>query len=169
MLESFLLTKTGFNESLKINDVVSFEDEEWIIRAIANNRITSRYVKGFSGYNRQYDVIEAIVVAQKIGTFDIANACTNHTTIVSTCNTAEFTSSDRFNNKKPLAKIGDVRACGGQLYIVTSVNEISYSFIDIVVKSEATSVTELKPTETKKMRNQRKLNDLGWEVRSVRF
>jgi hypothetical protein len=51
-----------------------------------------------------------------------------------------------------------------KFYIVREVTEIEYSFIDIVTKVKGYSVTELTPLEIQKLKNQRRLNELGWSV-----
>lgn len=121
MLKLIKLEKIGFTNSIKLNDLFDHEEDSWIVRAISGNRIKGRYINtgGIKGF--QHDLIEATVVAQKIGTFDK-------------------------NNR------------------VSSVTEIKYSFIDVVTKLKGFSVTELTPLEIQKLKNQRRLNELGWSV-----
>ncbi|MFB8580778.1 hypothetical protein ACFC6F_03870 [Enterococcus gallinarum] len=51
-----------------------------------------------------------------------------------------------------------------EFYIAREVTEIKYSFVDVVTKLKGYSVTELTPLEIKKLKNQRRLNELGWSV-----
>lgn len=69
MLKLITLKKIGFNNSIKLNDLFDHEEDSWIVRAISGNRIKGRYINtgGINGF--QHDLIEATVVAQKIGTF----------------------------------------------------------------------------------------------------
>lgn len=164
MLKMMKLEKIGFNNSLKLNDVFDYEGDSWIVRAIAQNIIKARYVNfgGVTGW--QYDVIEALVVAQKIGTFDENNLFSEEADITNTYNTAKLNRISSNKNQR-IVKVGDVCYLGdNKFYLTTEVLEIKYSFVDIVVDLKGISVTELPVKETMKLKNRHKLNELGWSV-----
>lgn len=162
LLKGFTLTKVGFNESIKINDVFDFKGETWIVRAIANQKLKPRRINGLAGY--QYDVIEIEVAAQKAGTFNIINASVDETIIVSKLDTSKINDGNYYGSKR-LVSVGDICDCGdGRLYVATEVLEIKYSFIDINIKLKASSVKEIKSVETNKLVNQHQLDKLGWKI-----
>lgn len=160
MLEEFTLTRIGFHESLKINDVFEFKNDYWIIRSITNSKLKNRPVKGFNGrYGWQSDVIVADVIAQKVGTFDIQNLTSKVTEMTFSMNTVKITHEDDIVN------VGEVTTCSdGRTYILTEIKDISYSFTDIRMVLVGMSITELIVPETKKLAHNHKLNELGWEV-----
>ena len=43
--------------------------------------------------------------------------------------------------------------------------EIKYSFIDVITKLKGVSVSELPLKDVKKIKNQYRLNELGWRVK----
>ena len=164
MLKLITLKKIGFNNSIKVNDFFDHEEESWIIRAISGNRIKGRYINtgGIKGF--QHDLIEATVVAQKIGTFDKNNRVSSETEIVSTAKMVSIHSLS-LHEKRRTVRVGDVCELGdNKFYIVREVTEIEYSFIDIVTKVKGYSVIELTPLEIQKLKNHRRLNELGWSV-----
>lgn len=164
MLKLITLEKIGFNNAIKLNDLFVYEDDSWIVRAISGNRIKARYVDvgGIRGY--QHDLIEATVVAQKIGTFDKNNRISKETEIRSTAKMASINSLSS-HEKRRTVRVGDVCELGdNEFYIAREVTEIKYSFVDVVTKLKGYSVTELTPLEIKKLKNQRRLNELGWSV-----
>lgn len=164
MLKLITLEKIGFNNSIKLNDLFDHEEDSWIVRAISGNRIKGRYINtgGIKGF--QHDLIEATVVAQKIGTFDKNNRVSSETEIISTAKMASINSLSS-HEKRRTVRVGDVCELGdNEFYIAREVTEIKYSFIDVVTKLKGHSVTELTPLEIKKLKNQRRLNELGWSV-----
>lgn len=154
MLKKLVLEKIGFGESLKLNDVVIHEEEEWIIRAISKSAIKSRYVKfgRYSGF--QNDVIVACVVAQKVRTFNFSNFKQKRISLESTTEI----------QKGNWVSVGDIVDYKDAFYIIDCINELKFSFIDLKTSYEAISVTELKDSETVKLSQQKKLNDKGWKV-----
>lgn len=165
MLGVMKLEKIGFNNSLKLNDIFDYEGESWLVRAIAKNRIKARYVNlgGKSGW--QHDLIEAIVVAQKVGTFDENNKNPKETGITITFKTANVNNLSS-HEKRQIVKVGDVCDMGNNaIYLATEVLEIKYSFIDVITKLKGVSVTELPLKDVKKIKNQHRLNELGWIVK----
>ncbi|MFR3687092.1 MAG: hypothetical protein ACLTW7_05430 [Enterococcus sp.] len=164
MLKLITLEKIGFNNSIKLNDLFDYEEESWIVRAISGNRIKGRYINtgGIKGF--QHDLIEATVVAQKIGTFDKNNRVSSETEIISTAKMASINSLSSYEKRRTV-RVGDVCELGdNEFYIAREVTEIKYSFVDVVTKLKGYSVTELTPLEIKKLKNQRRLNELGWSV-----
>lgn len=164
MLKLITLEKIGFNNSIKLNDLFDYEEDSWIVRAISGNRIKGRYINtgGIKGF--QHDLIEATVVAQKIGTFDKNNRFSSETEIISTAKMASINSLSS-HEKRRTVRVGDVCELGdNEFYIAREVTEIKYSFVDVVTKLKGYSVTELTPLEIKKLKNQRRLNELGWSV-----
>lgn len=164
MLKLITLEKIGFNNSIKLNDLFDYEEDSWIVRAISGNRIKGRYINtgGIKGF--QHDLIEATVVAQKIGTFDKNNRISSETEIIST---AKMASNNSLSShvKRRTVRVGDVCELGdNEFYIAREVTEIKYSFVDVVTKLKGYSVTELTPIEIQKLKNQRRLNELGWSV-----
>lgn len=165
MLKLITLEKIGFNNSLKLNDIFDYENESWLVRTIAKNRIKARYVNlgGKSGW--QHDLIEATVVAQKIGTFDKNNRVSNETEIISTAKMASINSLSS-HEKRRTVSVGDVCDMGNNaIYLATEVLEIKYSFVDVITKLKGVSVTELPLNDVKKIKNQHRLNELGWVVK----
>lgn len=164
MLKLITLEKIGFNNSIKLNDLFDQEEDSWIVRAISGNRIKGRYINtgGIKGF--QHDLIEATVVAQKIGTFDKNNRVSSETEIISEAKMASINSLSS-HEKRRTVMVGDVCKLGdNEFYIAREVTEIKYSFVDVVTKLKGYSVTELTPLEIKKLKNQRRLNELGWSV-----
>ncbi|MCD5192394.1 hypothetical protein ACK4CS_00060 [Enterococcus gallinarum] len=164
MLKLITLEKIGFNNSIKLNDLFDYEEDSWIVRAISGNRIKGRYINtgGIKGF--QHDLIEATVVAQKIGTFDKNNRVSSETEIISTAKMASINSLSSYEKRRTV-RVGDVCELGdNEFYIAREVTEIKYSFVDVVTKLKGYSVTELTPLEIKKLKNQRRLNELGWSV-----
>lgn len=164
MLKQITLEKIGFNNSIKCNDFFDHERECWIVRAIAQNRVKARYVNmgGKSGW--QHDLIEATVVAQKIGTFDPNNRVSRETELISTCKTASMNALPSWEKRRTV-KVGDVCELGdNKFYIAREITEIKYNFVDVVTVLKGYSVTELPPLEIQKLNNQRRLNELGWSV-----
>lgn len=164
MLKLITLKKIGFNNSIKLNDLFDYEEDSWIVRAISGNRIKGRYINtgGIKGF--QHDLIEATVVAQKIGTFDPNNRVSRETEIISTCKTASMNALS-CGEKRRTVKVGDVCELGeNAFYITREITEIKYSFVEVVTALKGYSVTELTPLEIQKLRNQRRLNELGWSV-----
>lgn len=164
MLKLITLEKIGFNNSIKLNDHFDHEEDSWIVRAISGNRIKGRYINtgGIKGF--QHDLIEATVVAQKIGTFDKNNRVSVETEIISTAKMASINSLSS-HEKRRTVRVGDVCELGdNEFYIAREVTEIKYSFVDVITKLKGYSVTELTPLEIKKLKNQRRLNELGWSV-----
>nr|DAL87629.1 MAG TPA: hypothetical protein [Caudoviricetes sp.] len=164
MLKLITLEKIGFNNSIKLNDLFDHEEDSWIVRAISGNRIKGRFINtgGIKGF--QHDLIEATVVAQKIGTFDKNNRVSSETEIISTAKMASINSLSS-HEKRRTVRVGDVCELGdNEFYIAREVTEIKYSFVDVVTKLKGYSVTELTPLEIKKLKNQRRLNELGWSV-----
>ena len=67
--------------------------------------------------------------------------------------------------KRRTVKVGDVCELGeNAFYIAREITEIKYSFVDVVTALKGYSVTELPLLEIQKLRNQRRLNELGWSV-----
>lgn len=164
MLKLITLEKIGFNNSIKLNDLFDYEEDSWIVRAISGNRIKGRYINtgGIKGF--QHDLIEATVVAQKIGTFDKNNRVSSETEIISTAKMASINSLSSYEKRRTV-RVGDVCELGdNEFYIAREVTEIKYSFVDVVTKLKGYSVTELTPLEIKKLKNQRRLNELGWSA-----
>ncbi|HHJ3433246.1 TPA: hypothetical protein ACQJHO_000816 [Enterococcus faecium] len=165
MLKVMKLEKIGFNNSLKLNDVFDYDGQSWIVRAIPQNRIKARYVNlgGKTGW--QHDVIEATVVAQKVGTFDENNRVSKETGITSTYKTSNVNNLLSREDCR-IIKVGDVCDLGDNaIYLATEVLEIKYSFVDVVTKLKGISVTELPLKENQKLMNQHRLNELGWSVK----
>ena len=98
MLKLITLEKIGFNNSIKLNDLFDYEEDSWIVRAISGNSIKGRYINagGIKGF--QHDLIEATVVAQKIGTFDKNNRVSSETEIISTAKMASINSLSSHEN-----------------------------------------------------------------------
>ncbi|HIB1899804.1 TPA: hypothetical protein ACWWDF_002425 [Enterococcus faecium] len=164
MLKLITLEKIGFNNSIKLNDVFEYKDDSWIVRAISNSRIKARYVSagGIKGF--QHDLIEATVVAQKIGTYDKNNRVSKETEIISTFQTSLINTLSS-HEKHRTVKVGDVCELGDNaFYVASEVIEIKYSFVDVITELKGVSVTELPPLELQKLKNQSRLNELGWSV-----
>lgn len=164
MLKLITLEKIGFNNSIKLNDLFDHEEDSWIVRAISGNRIKGRYIDsgGIKGF--QHDLIEATVVAQKIGTFDKNNRVSRETGIISTSKVSSVNSLSTWEKRRTV-KVGDVCELGeNAFYIAREITEIKYSFVDVVTELTGYSVTELTPLEIQKLKNQRRLNELGWSV-----
>lgn len=164
MLKILMLEKIGFNNSIKLNDIFDHNEDSWIIRAISQNTIKARYVNlgGKTGW--QHDLIKAIVVAQKVGTFDERNRHSKETGIRSVFKTADVNRLSSHENRKTV-KVGDACELGeNEIYIATEVLSISYSFIDVVTELKGISVTELPVKEINKIKNKSRLNELGWSV-----
>lgn len=164
MLKLITLEKIGFNNSIKLNDLFDYEEDSWIVRAISGNRIKGRYIStgGIKGF--QHDLIEATVVAQKIGTFDKNNRVSKESGIISTSKVSSLNSLST-RKKSRTVKVGDVCELGeNEFYIAREIMEIKYTFVDVVTELKGDSVTELTPLEIQKLKNQRRLNELGWSV-----
>lgn len=164
MLKLIKLEKIGFNNSIKLNDLFDYEEDSWIVRAISGNRIKGRYINtgGIKGF--QHDLIEATVVAQKIGTFDKNNRVSRESGIISTSKVSSLNSLST-REKSRTVKVGDVCELGeNEFYIAREIMEIKYTFVDVVTELKGYSVTELTPLEIQKLKNQRRLNELGWSV-----
>lgn len=164
MLKLITLEKIGFNNSIKLNDLFDYEEDSWIVRAISGNRIKGRYINtgGIKGF--QHDLIEATVVAQKIGTFDKNNRVSRESGIISTSKVSSLNSLST-REKSRTVKVGDVCELGeNEFYIAREIMEIKYTFVDVVTELKGYSVTELTPLEIQKLKNQRRLNELGWSV-----
>ncbi|HFC9437403.1 TPA: hypothetical protein ACF0SI_002783 [Enterococcus hirae] len=160
MLKAFVLTKVGFNRSVEINDV--FDDKEgnsWIIRAISNHRIEGRWLSGMIE-GVQYDVILVDVVAQRVGTFSLANFSVKQETIVSQ-------EKEYYLHGTKGYRSGDFVFIeeDGRFYVIGGIEKISYSFVTLVIEYEARSVTELPVREVARLKNKQKINDLGWQVK----
>ena len=165
MLKLITLEKIGFNNSIKLNDLFDYEEDSWIVRAISGNRIKGRYINtgGIKGF--QHDLIEATVVAQKIGTFDKNNRVSRESGIISTSKVSSLNSLST-RKKSRTVKVGDVCELGeNDFYIAREIMEIKYTFVDVVTELKGDSVTELTPLEIQKLKNQRRLNELGWIVK----
>lgn len=50
-------------------------------------------------------------------------------------------------------------------YITTEILAINYSFVSVVTELKGVSVTELPLKEAQKLKNQHRLNELGWVVK----
>lgn len=164
MLKLITLEKIGFNNSIKLNDFFDYKEDSWIVRAISGNRIKGRYINtgGIKGF--QHDLIEATVVAQKIGTFDKNNRVSRESGIISTSKVSSLNSLST-REKSRTVKVGDVCELGeNEFYIAREIMEIKYTFVDVVTELKGYSVTELTPLEIQKLKNQRRLNELGWSV-----
>lgn len=164
MLKVITLNKIGFNNSIKLNDLFDHEEDSWIVRAISGNRIKARYINtgGIKGF--QHDLIEATVVAQKIGTFDKTNSVSEESEIIRTTPISSLNSLSHRQNIQ-VVKVGDVCDLGENcFFIAREIMEIKYSFVDVVTELKGCSVTELAPLEIQKLKNKRRLNELGWSV-----
>lgn len=164
MLKLITLEKIGFNNSIKLNDHFDHEEDSWIVRAISGSRIKGRFINtgGIKGF--QHDLIEATVVAQKIGTFDKNNRVSRESGIISISKVSSLNSLSS-QEKSRTVKVGDVCELGeNEFYIAREIMEIKYSFVDVVTELKGDSVTELTPLEIQKLKNQRRLNELGWSV-----
>ena len=159
-----MLEKIGFNNSIKLNDIFDYNEDSWIVRAICQNTIKARYVNlgGRAGW--QHDLIEAVVVAQRVGTFNESNRGSKETEITSIIKTAGVNALSSYEKRRTV-KVGDPCEIGDdEIYIAKEVLSISYSFVDVVTKLRGISVTELPLKETTKIKNQNRLNELGWTV-----
>lgn len=162
MLRMFECKRIGFDKSLKQNDTFVHEGITWIIRAIVKSEVKSRIVRGFNGVRgRQFDVIVADVVAQKLGTFDIQNAEKKTTSMTLRVNTSHID----FDSKEDLFSVGQVVPCrDGRMYILTEIEEIKYSFVDISMEFNGISITEINNHESKKLNLEDRLNERGWTI-----
>lgn len=164
MLKILMLEKIGFNNSIKLNDIFDHDENSWIVRAITQNTIKARYVNLGRKSGWQHDLIKAIVVAQKVGTFDERNRHSKEKGIKSVFKTTEVNCLSSHENRKTV-KVGDACELGdNEIYIASEVLSISYSFIDVVTELKGISVTELPVIETNRIKNQSRLNELGWSV-----
>ncbi|MCO5532967.1 hypothetical protein NG885_15060 [Enterococcus faecium] len=164
MLKVMKLEKIGFNHSIKRNDFFNHEGTSWIIRAICGNRIKARHVNVGGMKGVQHDLIEATVVAQKVGTFDKNNRVSRETRIISTYKVSSIHSMSSWEKKRTV-NVGDVCELGeNTFYIAKEITEIKYRFIDVVTELKGFSVTELPPLEIQKLKKQRRLDELGWSV-----
>lgn len=114
----FTLTRRGFNEKIKVGEIVNYkEDEKYILTHIVE-------IKQFYGSSARM-VVEGI--AQLIG------GKSDYHLYEKTSKFVRKYPKGEFDNDNPLYRVGDIFAFEGICGEVTSIESIEYEFVDLVV------------------------------------
>lgn len=114
----FTLTRRGFNEKIKVGEIINYkEDERYILTHIVD-------IKKFSGSSARM-VVEGI--AQLIGGKSDYHLYKNTGKFVSKYPKGEF------DEENPLYRAGDIFVDDGICGEITSIESIEYEFVDLIV------------------------------------
>lgn len=126
MYSTFTLNRVGFNSTLKVGEVVDYKNEKYIVIRILDTKFRMR----------KEPIIEAEAILQKVGTYEKISDFERH-----------FTFSEKLNTAKHdygvigLRKIGstfkEYHERGNPIVLITGIESMSYSFIDLVVVYQA--------------------------------